>query len=104
MSTAASQRLRPRRRPPSWALLLALLLYLGGGALAAGHIHEAPAPADHPCDTCLLATSPALAATAAALVPANTAGCDLLPLPASCLLPPAPHRRPQGRAPPPRLN
>jgi hypothetical protein len=103
MSATASP-IRPRRRPPPWALLLTLLLYLGGGALAAGHVHEAPAPADHPCDVCLLSASPAAAGPAVAPAPASVAGRDLLPPPASFILPPAAHRRPQGRAPPPLLN
>lgn len=67
------------RRLPLLGLLLSLLLYVGGGLLAAGHLHdEATEAADHSCATCLLAAA-TVAAVGAALLSLAVVTAHVLP-------------------------
>ncbi len=59
----------PTRRLPLLGLLLSLLLYVGGGVLAAGHLHhDGVEVADHACATCLLAAATVAAVGAVSLL------------------------------------
>ncbi len=57
------------RRLPLLGLLLSLLLHVGSGALAAGHLHDEVGPPDHPCTVCLLAAATTAAAAPSLLPP-----------------------------------
>lgn len=88
------------------ALLLTLLLYLGGGVLAAGHLHlETDGVAlDHACEICLLAAATTAAPGSGVAVVAVVAGGLLLPVPFSPFRAPLRCSPPPARAPPSLLN
>lgn len=88
-----------RRRQPLLGLLLTLLLYVGCGAMAAGHLHEDAHSVDHNCATCLLS------AQTVAAVDTGAAHIDLVLAPVPLEAQPtlravSPLAQPRARAPP----